>query len=259
MKFQVLLSTMNQRNHSIVSKMNINSNAIIINQCDRFNFEELNINKNQIKFISMNERGIGLSRNTALCRAEADICLFADDDVWYEVGYKDLILNEFEKNQDADVIIFNVLSTNDNRKKVEIKDGKRVHFYNCFKYPTYQICVKLNSIRKANIHFSLLFGGGAKYSNGEDSLFLADCLRKGLKIYTSPVNIGTVSHNESSWFNGYNYKYLFDKGVLYRGISRRFSKFLCLQFVLRHSNLFSEKFTRYEAFKIMMNGVKEAK
>ena len=35
----------------------------------------------------LNERGIGLSRNTALMRATADIILFADEDVTYKDGY----------------------------------------------------------------------------------------------------------------------------------------------------------------------------
>ena len=39
----------------------------------------------------------------------------------------------------------------------------------------------------AHITFSLLFGGGAKYSNGEDSLFLKDCLKYGLVVYAVPV------------------------------------------------------------------------
>ena len=37
--------------------------------------------------------------------------------------------------------------------------------------------VRRERLQAANITFSLLFGGGAKYSNGEDSLFL-----KGLPL-----------------------------------------------------------------------------
>lgn len=41
MDLQVLVSTMHQKDYSIIEKMNINSDAIIINQCDRFLFSPL--------------------------------------------------------------------------------------------------------------------------------------------------------------------------------------------------------------------------
>lgn len=66
--------------------------------------------------------------------------------------------------------------------------------------------------------FNLLFGGGAKYSCGEDSIFLAGVLKAGLKVWTIPGYIGTVTHGDSTWFNGYTDKYLYDKGVLMRNI-----------------------------------------
>ena len=44
--------------------------------------------------MSFTERGVGLSRNNALMRASADICLFADDDIIYENNYKE-ILNRY--------------------------------------------------------------------------------------------------------------------------------------------------------------------
>lgn len=65
-----------------------------------------------------------------------------------------------------------------------------------------------------NISFSLLFGGGAKYSSGEDSLFLQECFRAGLHVYCSPIKIADVQQEVSSWFEGYTDKYFFDTGVL---------------------------------------------
>ena len=58
-------------------------------------------NGHQILWMSLNERGIGLSRNTALMRATADIILFADEDVTYKDGYAQMIESAFENNQNA--------------------------------------------------------------------------------------------------------------------------------------------------------------
>ena len=42
----------------------------------------------------------------ALMRADADICLFADDDMVYEDNYVEIIENAFRDNPYADVIVF---------------------------------------------------------------------------------------------------------------------------------------------------------
>ena len=91
------------------------------------------------------------------------------------------------------------------------------------------------------------------YSSGEDTLFLSDALKNHLKIYLSCKYIGTVNHNKSLWFNGYNEKYFFDKGALYTAINVRFRKLLFLQHLIRHREELKEiKF--FKAYKIMKDG-----
>ncbi|WP_372995841.1 glycosyltransferase family A protein [Lutispora sp.] len=256
MNLQVLVSTMHQTDHSILDKMNIQSDAIVINQCDRNSFEEFDYNGNSVRFLSLAERGVGLSRNTSLMRATAEICLFADDDVTYVNEYKRIILDSFASNPKADVIMFNVPSTNPDRVGPTISKWKRLHFYNCFRYGTFQIAVRTESIRKANISFSLLFGGGAKYSSGEDSLFINDCLKKGLKLYRSPDTIGSVTHKESTWFHGYTDKYFIDKGVFFSCLSKKWAVLYCLQFIFRHYKLFIKEKSILEAYRLMIKGTR---
>jgi len=105
LNLQVLVATMHQNDHSLLEKMNIQSDAIIGNQCNRNEIEEFNYNGNTIKYLSFPERGVGLNRNNALMRATADICLFADDDVRYVDNYKDIIIEAFEQNPKADMIV----------------------------------------------------------------------------------------------------------------------------------------------------------
>lgn len=259
MTLQVLVSTMHQTmsDYTLLDKMNIQSDTIVINQCDITGFNNFKYNGFVISYYSFPELGIGLSRNNALMRATADICLFADDDVTYVEGYKDIVINEYIEHPNADVIIFNVPSINPNRGTPIIKKWQRLHFYNCLKYGTYQISINTRSIHKANIFFSLLFGGGAKYSCGEDSLFIMDCIKKGLKVYASPRTVGTVSQTESTWFKGYSDKYFIDKGALYAAMTKRWAKLMCLQFCLRHRKMFEKEKTWFEAFSLMLRGIKE--
>lgn len=259
MKLQVLVSTMNQNDHSILRKMNIRSDAIIVNQCNENRFEKFSYNGNTIHFLSFNERGVGLSRNNALMRASADICLFADDDVTYVDEYKKIICDAFKKNPSADLIIFNVPSTNPDRQSKNIKKNKRTRWFNSLKYGAVRIAIRTDKIKQSNIYFSLLFGGGAKYSAGEDSLFIAECFKKNLKIYVSPKVIGYVSQEGSTWFKGYTDKYFKDKGVFYYCLSKHLSKPLCLQYCLRHKNLFERGINWKQAYKLMCLGIKEFK
>ena len=83
MKVQVLASVMNQKLPEVLEKMQLASDAVIINQCDRFALEETEKDGCKIKFCSFQERGVGRSRNEAILRADGDICLFSDEDIVY--------------------------------------------------------------------------------------------------------------------------------------------------------------------------------
>lgn len=257
MNLQVLVATMHQNDHSLLNKMNIQSDVIVGNQCDRNEIEEFGYNGHKVKYLSFTERGVGLNRNNALMRATADICLFADDDVTYIDNYKEIILKEFMRNPRADVIVFNVPSTNPKRKGYTIRKNKRLRIFNALRYGTYRIAIRTESIRKANISFSLLFGGGARYSAGEDSLFITDCFKKSLRVYASSKVIGSVTHEESTWFKGYNDKYFKDKGTLFAVISKLWAPLLCLQYAVRKGKIFRQDKPWFDAFRLMLSGMRE--
>lgn len=249
MKLEVLLSTMNLSKKEL-KQMNINSLCTVINQCKNNNYEKYR----NFKIYSYDEIGLSNSRNRGLEKVENDIILLCDDDVIYCEEYEKIIIEEFNNNKNADIIIFNIDSPN--RKIKENRKNKRLHFYNILRYSSQRIAFKKNSIDKYNIKFNNLFGAGAIYSSGEDTLFLVDALKHNLKIYSSVKNIGVVNHIKSTWFNGYNDKYFFDKGALFTAISSKYKLFLILQYLIRHNEVLKEiKFNK--AFKLMLNGSKD--
>lgn len=246
MKLQVLLSVLDLKIEDLI-KMNIKSDCVVINQCKENSFYEY---KN-FKIYSYCELGTSNSRNRGLELIDGDIILLCDDDVIYNNDYVDNVLHEFKKNEKADIIVFNIDSQNRNIK--QNKKSKKLHFFNIQKYGSYRIAFKRKSIENANIKFNTLFGPNAKYSCGEDTLFLVDAMKKGLKIYSSKVNIGTVFQYSSTWFNGYNEKFFIDKGALFTAINKRFRVLLILQYLIRHMNIVKEcKFL--DAFKYMLKG-----
>ena len=226
--YELIVSTMNQKDDCLVKKMNINSDAIIINQTDKFEFHEIKLNDNQIKFYSFNEKGIGLSRNNGMMRSNADIIEFADDDMVFSDTYKNDVISEYEKHPEADVILFSNKCLNKSRMPYLVKKFGRVHRIEAVKFGGARITVRRNRIIYNNIYFSLLFGGGAKYCAGEDVTFIQDCIKAGLKVYKSPVIVSTMKQDTSTWFSGFNDKYYMDKGALLEINFPLISRFLAL-------------------------------
>lgn len=259
MNVQVLVATMKRNDYSLLEKMNIQTDAIVGNQCDRNEITEFLYNNRNIKWLSFKEKGVGLNRNNTLMRSTGDIILFADDDVVYDDSYEEKIIRFYETHPDADVVIFNFkIRRGDgafcDRVTKEGKIGKRA----ATKYGTYCISAKKDKIRFANVMFHLDFGGGTKFSHGEDSIFLQDCFRKKLNVYTSKTLIGTVDHGTSTWFNGYSDKFFSDKGVLFSLLFPNLPEV----FALVHCYKKRKKYKNYgwiNAYKQMKNGIRMGK
>lgn len=254
MKVQVLASVMNQSMEEIVRKMNIASDACFINQCGRYGYEEMEYGGRRVRFFSCAERGVGRSRNEAIMRADSDICLFSDEDIVYGPGYEDAIIAEFERNPAADMIVFNI-EVEEERRTYNITERSRVRWYNCGRYGAVSFAVRTESLLASGVMFSLLFGGGARYSNGEDSLFLKEFMKKGYRVYTAPVTIGRETAGESTWFEGYNRKFFYDRGVLYRYLYGGLAAAMALRFLLAHREKLCADTGVKQAFVWMRDGI----
>lgn len=215
MRLQILVSTMHRKDYSLLDEMNIQSDAVVINQCDREKTEEFLYKGHSIKWISVKERGIGKSRNMAIENADADIILFADDDIVYDDGMAQAVIRAFEEHKNSDIIVFNLESLNTERPEFMVEQDINIGRFNFMRYGAAKIAVRTESINKNKLRFSLLFGGGAKYQCGEDNLFLIQAIKAGMNPVAVPVKIGCVKQEESTWFKGYNEKYFKDRGVLF--------------------------------------------
>lgn len=258
MSVEVLASVMNQNMAALAEKMQLDSDAVIINQCDREDYAEMSRNGHKIRFYSFPERGIGKSRNAAIERADGDICLFSDEDIVYEPGYETAIEEEFERNPEADMILFNI-DVEESRRTYFITERKQVHWYNCGRYGAVSFAIRRKCLEESGIRFSLLFGGGARFSNGEDSLFLKEIMDRGYKVFTAPVLIGREEPAESSWFAGYNQKFFCDRGVLYHYLYGMMAMPFGLRFLLVHRKKVCAEVGLGKAFGWFVSGVREGR
>lgn len=245
MKLEVLVTTMHQTDMALADRMNLHCDAVIANQCGRWDFTEEQRKWGTLRMISSDTVGVGINRNLALQVAEGDILLCADDDIVYYDGALQGVLDAFEELPDADVIFFGM----DMTKGGEIYERrrhprKRLHLWNALRFGAARMAVRRSSLEKARLSFSTLFGGGAVYGSGEDSLFVRDCFRGGLKVYSHPNVLGTCAKDSSSWFTGFNEKYMFDKGAwvacAFPGIKHLIKWYFILRFLPRTELSFRE-------------------
>lgn len=258
MRVQILASVMHEKPDELVKRMQLESDAVIINQCDCLAYEEVTYAGGCARFYSFPDRGVGKSRNEAIMRADGDICLFSDADIVYEPGYAEAVRTEFEKNPKADMILFNV-EVEEARRTYFITERKRVHWYNCGRYGAVSFAVRRDSLISSGVMFSLLFGGGAKYSAGEDTLFLKEFMSKGYSVYTAPVMIARETAGDSTWFAGYNEKFFTDRGVLYRYLYGKLAWLMGIRFLLAHKAKMCEETTVKQAYAWMRAGMKSVK
>lgn len=214
-RFEILCVTMHQKNFSKIKEMNIHSDVVFANQADTTSFEQIEFEGHTAKMITTDTRGVGVNRNLSLTYASADICLFADDDVVYNDNMEEVVLSEFEKNPKSDIMIFHFESDDPSKPQPKYNKTRRYPSWKRHPWGAIRIAFRLSAIRKANLSFTTLFGGGCVFPSGEDSMWLKDAIDKGLKIYVSNKTIGQVSFATSTWFTGINENYFYGIGAFY--------------------------------------------
>ena len=254
---------MHQKDHKIVERSNIQTDAIVVNQCDVDKVEEFDFvnNKGQlrhVKFISTKERGLSRSRNMAIRFAEdADICLVCDDDEFLTDTYESTILSAYHETPEADVIAF-ALDREDHPR--EFAKGKKIlSTKGIMKTSSQQITFKRSSVLTKTIEFDVMMGSGTGNGGGEENMFLFTCKRKGLCMFYYPNVIAVIRKTgKSKWFNGFTERYFQNLGWVSRRIHGGLAGFAYILFwVLSHYEMYSKESTLMHSLKHLMIGFNE--
>lgn len=256
MRLEVLLATMDQCDDSVLNEMNVRSDIIVCNQTtEKMDGCEYSRADDRVRWYNFQERGVGLNRNNGLIRASGDICLLADDDIVYTDDYEKVVLDAFKQYQFADVILFNIYDT-DGTKRDSTGKIKKIHLHNCGKYGAVRIAFRRQSVLKNAISFNQLFGGGCLFSAGEDTMFIRDCLRKGLKVIAVPDCILTLRDaRPSTWFEGYTDKFFEDFGASYYCHYGNLAPMVTLLQLARRRKKWLKERTIWQAWQLARRGI----
>lgn len=239
MKVIVLISCMFQNDHSIIVKSNVQTDVVVVNQCDKDYIEEFNFKnkKGQMchaKFISTTERGLSRSRNMAIRNAWNDICLICDDDEIFYDDYADKIVNAYSSYPNASVITF---SLRRDKKKYPLNPSK-ISYWDIFRTSSVEITFKKDDVYSRNIFFDEKMGSGTGNGGGEENKFLHDIRKNNLEMRYEPATIATLYQNESIWFKGYTSIYFENLGWSTRRTIGFIPAFLyCIIWPITHKSL----------------------
>lgn len=210
-----LISCMHQTDKSILTRMNIKSSFVVVNQCDDDCVEDceytaVNGVKYNGKFVNTKERGLSNSRNMAIKYAPLNsICVLCDEDEVLNDDYENIILNAYGKYH-ANVILFDVLYS-DYKTRLTVPQGK-ISFKKILSSHSVQITFKKEAVQDSAVKFDEKMGAGTGNGGGEEIKFLYDLYKKGIEMYSDNNVIARLLPSESSWFNGYNELFFLNYG-----------------------------------------------
>jgi glycosyltransferase involved in cell wall biosynthesis len=253
LSLEVLVSCMHEEGEDIIKRSRITTDVLVVNQCDcEEKFQKFDGIRRIIR-INTAERGLSRSRNMAIENAKDDICLLCDDDEMFVETYSEIIREAFSQIPEADIIVFCISNQPCKLKK----EAHRLSKMQCLHVSSWQIAFRRKSVVECGVRFDVYMGAGSGNGGGEEIKFLLDCYDKGLRIYHVPEVIASVSQEKSTWFQGYDSKFFYQ-----RGISTRYMLGLvpatayAFYYVIRKRALYKNDISMYGALKAILSGIK---
>lgn len=207
MTFEVLISTMN--GDFLNKKIDVSFPYILINQYSK---KEPDVVMSNI--YNYKEKGLAKSRNIAIEKSTADICLISDDDIEYMSNIEDIIVQKFQEYPSADIITFQIQLPEGDLYKNYPKEVFWHTTKTLMGVASVEIAFKREAIKEKNIQFDELFGLGSTFATGEEIIFLTDALKKGLRILYVPIPI-VIHPLETSGKNYDNMSLIQAKGAMF--------------------------------------------
>lgn len=223
---------------------------LVINQTTSANQVE------HAKVFHYHERGLARSRNRALQKATADICLLADDDITFLQRAQDNIGRAFAEHPLADVITFQACVPSGALYKNYAAKQKWHTPRSLMRVVSLEIAFRKDSIARVGLLFDEQFGLGARFATGEENIFLLDGLRRGLNILYMPIPI-VVHPALSSGANFDDADLIIAKGaMLYRMFSWK-AYVIALLYALKKNAL--SRFGLLRFYQLMLRGMRQYK
>ena len=215
---QLLISSKGKKNFNFLDEMfhkcDTNQFSILlVDQTNReTNFKPFH-KKYSFVYYNIPSNGLSNSRNFAINKSDAEICLICDDDVVFEKNFANIIIKSFQIEKSADIITFR--ANNKFNKLFKKYPDKTIHNYNTIAYiNSFLIAFKRRKIIDQKVFFDPVFGLGSIFETADEYIFLREALDKKLNLLASKKII--LTHKElSSGQNAGSDKIIFARSAVF--------------------------------------------
>lgn len=261
MNINVLISCMHQKDADIIHRTNIQTDVVVVNQCDNDKVSEFDFQNKKgkichAKFINTKERGLSRSRNMAINNSWGDVCLICDDDEYLEDDYDVKISEAYQNHPEEKIIVFTIERNDYETPKQYPPHEQYVGLKQLLQTSSVQVTFKREEIKREGLLFDVMLGSGTGNGAGEENKFLMDCKRKGFKIYYVPICLGAVLTGNSTWFKGYTPQFMKNQGwTSRRALGTPIGFCYIMSYGLRHRALFKKDgMNMYNVYKYLLQG-----
>lgn len=257
MKIEVFISSLKNNIKDIDVNTKKHPNVTVINQLPETLNNQFKVEKNNgITWIDIDQRGLSKSRNCAIDLANADYLYLTDDDIVLEDNFELLVSKAINENPKTDIFAFNIQGIEKEFKKVRTSE-KKINYLTSMKLSSVQMVYKLDFLNENKLRFDELFGAGAKYQFGEENIMLFDALKQGAKIKFIPETIAKLHIGESTWFEGFNEKYLFNRGATFWRMFGVLAPLYSLTYCVRKHKKYKNNLNFIKAYWASIKGMKD--
>ena len=153
------------------------------------------------EILESTQTGVAKSRNLVLENSEGKYLLFADDEIRFKSEAILEAIEYLEKNPRVDLVLARTEDTASNLRKSYPASKTALTRFNSAKAATYEMLVRVSSIRSKQIRFDEDFGAGVAQYLGDEYIFISDLLKSRGKAVFLPITIAIhpVESSGSDW------------------------------------------------------------
>ena len=219
---------------------------------------EVLLNRSDVYVSVIYSKGLSNNRNNAISISSSDICFVADDDVNYTQEYIETVARVFEQDESLDVFVGRIQTpVGDSEYKKYKTNSFKVSYRNISRISSVEVAFRREAIMENGIFFDSDFGlGGNFFAQGEEGIFLGDCLRKGLVIRYYPYYIVEHPFVSSGKKVDYDERYIMYWGAYCkRAYGLWWGRILMLPLSIKQYSNYRDKMGYFEYLKFFARGL----
>ncbi|MEZ5013047.1 MAG: glycosyltransferase [Chitinophagales bacterium] len=206
-----------------------------------------------IRIITLQGKGLSISRNAALENAQGDWLWICDDDVLPEKGTYLAMVNSIQNHRSADILTFRMHTPEGNDYKKYPADGTAYTLRSATRISSVEILISSRFLQQHTLRFDTAFGLASTYPSGEEYIFITDALRKGAQVIHSARHIGV--HSAESSGQQFHAEQIIGKGAMFARVFK--GRSMLYNYVFSWKKYKSSAYSFWQFYRLMAEGRKK--